>query len=229
MRRDADLERLDAIARGRAAEDGTWSHEAVAGEYQVQVGEGDESVWLSETIHVAAADVMHTVEVHPLRVSGRVTLGDRPIAARVILGGRMRERHKTAVADAEGRYSTVVPLDAGDAWQVDIENDTPPIQRTLEKQKPTPDDDGNLRLDIRLPLTSIAGRVVNEDGAPEAGAIVAVDSDVRRDFQQVFTASDGSFQLVGFPRRGLSRPRRRLPPGKRRRDRPRDRRRRSGG
>lgn len=199
LRLDVDANRLDTITTGRTAEDGSWSHEAVAGEYLVQVGESDDAVWSSQTVHVAAAGVALRIEVHPLRITGKVTLGDRPIPARVIFGGRMKAKRKTVVADDEGKYSALVPLRGQEEWEVDIENDVPPIQRTLTDLKPSAGDDGNLRLDIRLPSSSIAGRVVDADGSPASGAIVTLDSDERRDFQQVFTATDGSFELFGFP------------------------------
>jgi hypothetical protein len=193
LRNDADANRLDPIATEHADPDGSWRHDAVAGDYVVNVGESDESQWFTEAVHVSTANVALHVDIHPIRISGSITLGDRPIAARVIFGGHRSKQRKAVVADEQGHFAGVIPpgMSNSDGWEVNVENDAPAVRRTLEHLKPWTDDEGNLRLDIHLPSASIVGRVINLDGSPEPNAIVMLEAPEGHEVQQTFTVDDG--------------------------------------
>jgi Carboxypeptidase regulatory-like domain len=197
---DRDAGRLDVIATGSATREGTWKHEAVAGTYELSVRDRDGGAWWSENVEIGFDDRKVEARLRATSVTGSVKVGDRPVAAKLTFGREGRPHNKTLVADEEGKFAGVIPS-AGDdenRWNIDVVADAPPIHRTLERVKPAIGENGELRFDIELPLTTVTGRVVNADGSPGAGALVTLQQSDDHEFQQVFAADDGRFELVGL-------------------------------
>lgn len=193
--------RLEEAGTGIADRDGGWSEEVLPGRYLLKVERADGSVWKSVELVVEDADAHLDLSIPAVQVSGRVTLGDNPVPeARLIFGGTQTNERQTLLTDREGKFSGEIPAreDDGKKWTITIEADAAPrVQRTVDHEA-TRSDDGGLRFEIELPRTIVTGRVVNEDGIPERGAIVNLQSFDGQTFEQTFSEADGRFEVFGF-------------------------------
>lgn len=189
---------MDVMDRSLASAKGAWSqHRVLPGDYLLTIGQQDGSEWRTEELTVRSEDGDLPIEIilKSERVAGRVTLGDRPVAARVRFGG---EHGPGLVADEDGRFEGTIPTPPKEGEiTLLVTSETPDIQRTLVlKGDRSPD--GALYFDIQLPATTIIGRTINEDGSSEPSAVVTLRSKDDRVFEQMFSNEDGSFQFAGF-------------------------------
>jgi hypothetical protein len=186
---------LDVISRSLALPDGTWSHQRVLpGDYSLVIQQEDGGEWKTEKLTIGREDRSLDIVLAKQQVSGKVTLGKRPIGAKVRFGG---ENGPGFIADEDGRFAGAIPPVEHDEATLLVTSDTPDIQRTLV-MKGDRSPDGELQFDIALPATTLVGRTLNEDGSPERYAIVTLRSKDDRIFEQMFSKEDGSFQFEGF-------------------------------
>lgn len=192
-------DRAEIIDQSLASTSGAWSIKLSPGSYALTIEEQDGSHWKEETFVIEAGDAQLPIDVLVTgeRVSGTVTLGDKPIAATI----RLQDEHGPAlVADEQGRFEGVFPLLHTDDVHLFVTSTTPDVKRDLMiKGKRSPDD--GLYFDITIPATVMSGRTINEDGSPEPSAIVTLQSKDNDDplaFEQMFSGSDGTFQFEGF-------------------------------
>jgi hypothetical protein len=201
LRKQLGGDRADVIGQSLASATGEWSHQRVLpGEYLLMVKQQGGGEWSSQELQVGPAEQDRLVEIvlQSHTVAGKVTLGDRPIKAKVRFHG---EDGPALLTDDQGQFRGSIPTLTDDKAKDDkatvlVTSDTPSVQRTLVvtgKRSP----DGEVTFDIVLPATTIGGRTTNEDGSPIA-AIVTVRSRDASVFEQMFSASDGGFQFAGF-------------------------------
>jgi hypothetical protein len=188
----------EILDRSLASETGAWSmNHLVPGQYRLNVQRQDGSNWRSEDFTLGSEDEQKTFDfvVNGEQVAGRVTLGDRPVAAKIQFGG---ENDPGLVADESGRFQGSIPPLKDESVRLLITSRTPDIRRTVVmKSERSPD--GDLYFDIVLPATAIIGRVIHEDGSPAPHAIVTLQSNSDSDFfEQMFVNDDGTFQFSGF-------------------------------
>lgn len=198
LRMQHGANRMDVMDRSLASPKGAWSQRRVLpGDYLLTIGQQDGSEWRTEEFRVRSEDGDLPIEIilRSERVAGKVTLGDRPVAAKVRFGS---EHGPGLVADEDGRFEGTIPTPPKDGEvTLLVTSETPDIQRTLVlKGDRSPD--GALYFDIQLPATTIIGRTINDDGSPEPSAIVTLRSKDDRVFEQMFSSEDGSFQFAGF-------------------------------
>ncbi len=195
-----DSSRMEEVVDSNADSHGRWSAEVTSGRYLLEIGRADESIWSSNEVTVASADVLLNLTVAALKVKGKVTLGDRTLSsARLIFGGENGPERQTLVTDEEGRFLGEIPVrkTSGKTWEITVDADEPRVHRTA-KYEAVEEDDGDLRFLIELPWTIVKGRVVNDDGTAEPQSIVTLRSEDNSVFEQATAGPDGVFELFGF-------------------------------
>lgn len=129
-----------------------------------------------------------TLDLHALR--GTVILGETPLAATLSFGTANSAVHAQATSDTEGRFEVQLPRRR--EWPVEIVDRSQSIHSIVNVQV----EDGE-ELEIRLPDTSISGRVVDADGQRlSRGTVVA-----RVSGRALSTglSPEGEFRLRGLP------------------------------
>lgn len=187
----------------------------VEGDYLLFVEDSAGSLWLSEPLHVADDKTLN-LELPRVAVEGRARRGEKPFVGKLIFGGLHRSRRLTFATDEDGRFSGFLPEEG--RWEVEI------ASKDLGCA-PCDGDEGSLRippvdvqegpsgkalLDIEIPDTTLKGRVVVEETAPDgetirhlaAGATIVVvratgPLEDRGRQAQIWT-DDGTFELVGL-------------------------------
>ncbi len=127
-----------------------------------------------ETVEVADGEEVHVIlgkeQKAPVRIFGRVTEGGGPLTEGAVLafkeGGSLIDGLKLGRIDAQGNYEVTVDRPGEYVLNVSREG--------LEGGPGTPfpvdvPAGTELRVDLALPLGSIAGRVIGRDGAPAEG------------------------------------------------------------
>lgn len=189
----------EVIDHSLASPRGEWSlNRVLPGEYLVLIQQEDGAEWKNESLMLRAGEDDRSIDIVLIsqRVSGQVTLGQRPIAATVRFGD---ENGPALIADENGHFEGVFPPLKEDETLLLVTSHTPDVQRSLAvKGERSPDGDVFFR--INLPATTINGRTINEDGSPEPSAIVTLRSskDDSRAIEQMFSEKDGVFQFEGF-------------------------------
>lgn len=159
---------------GRTDAAGAWRvRELVAGRYMVVVRDGRGRRLHVAEVEVDADDPRVEIEIERVEVAGRVWLGDQPLAARVILGGRSGAVSLATESDEEGRFTGWVPREG--PWRVDVVASEPPVLRRLV-DVPIERAPGSrvARVELRLPGTLLEGEVVDAEGRPVDGAVLLV-------------------------------------------------------
>ena len=159
--------RTVAVPRsGRTDAAGEWRTDGLtAGRYLVVVRDAR-----GRRLHVGSAEIdadesLVEIEIERVEVVGRVWLGDRPLAARVILGGRNGAVSLSFESDEEGRFTGWVPREG--PWRVDVVAGEPPVfRRLVDVAIERPRGQRVARVEIRLPDTLLEGEVVDADGRP---------------------------------------------------------------
>lgn len=190
---------LERIASGRT-DSGRWQAESLeSGTYFVDIFDSRQNRWLHEgPVHLDSQEGTETfvpINVDVIEVSGTVRLGDERLAeADVWFGGRNGVSSIETVTDEDGAFEAALPR-AGD-WKVEIAADQPPVTHagTID----VPDSGG--RVDLELPDTRIAGRVVTEEGdVPRPLPTVrAVRTDDQPGLVPVVVDEDGGFEARGI-------------------------------
>lgn len=191
------LRHADVVAESLVGENGEWTHPGlVAGDYTVQLVSSKGEYWVSKDVVVAQEDLDVTIAAVPAKISGSVHLGERPLEASLSFGGESGPRIRTG---SDGQFTGDLPAgeDRRD-WTILVEADTPRVRRNVHANA-VRDEAGRLRLDLRLPPTTLMGRVLRKDRSPEPHAFLDVSkSDRSGGFDQVPVERDGGFQIGGF-------------------------------
>ena len=202
--RQIGINRDEGVAASNASATGEWtSPPLIGGKYSVSVSPSTGGTWFNELFTVDRTDLVIplTLASRPLR--GHITLGGKPLAAKLTLtpeGNRMLDAE--AMSDEGGDFATVLPANAADKrWTVVIESNAPVVRRTLRGVTTKPRDDSNaVEMSLELPLNALAGTVVDKEGKPVPLAIVnaTLPGDEHHEFWQSKTEVDGSFQVAGL-------------------------------
>lgn len=183
----------DLLTQSAATGGGEWTAPALlAGDYAVEIRRANGQSWKWQDVAIGDADVELPLAVLGERVTGTITLGERPLAAKLSFGD---EHGSSLLSDDGGRFEGEIPPDEGDERLVFIESKSAQIVRTV-RVKLERTESGPRRAIIRLAATTLFGRVTREDGSPASDAIVTVDA--RGNLQQVMAQADGAFQLQGL-------------------------------
>jgi len=171
-----------------------------SGHYEIHIGAQDNSIWHRQEIDVEDNITTVFVPLHLIRVRGAVHLGDKPVAAKIWLGGEYGVPRVQLQSDEQGEFAGFVPQRDDDTWPVTIQSEAPQIKRNFSGVKLRHRDDGDLEADFRLDLTMLQGDTVEEDGTPVDHALVnitAIDGG-SNELVQTRGAADGRFVIYGL-------------------------------
>ncbi len=191
---DALARRSEVVSGSLASTSGEWRQGGlIAGEYEVRVRRGNGEQWYSTKVTIEDNDVALPVAVAGEHLRGTIKLGDRSLVASLSFGG---EGGAVLHSDEFGAFDGQIPPGDSDRLLL-IESDVPTIRRTI-RVKLERSESGEQHLNIRLPATTLLGRVIDEQRNPVPHAIVNVSSDQPSVHEQTFTEADGAFQIAGF-------------------------------
>lgn len=136
------------------------------------------------------------VEIPYVWVTGTVRLGEEPLIADVIFGGRFGAEKVTLLADEEGHFEGALPRD-GD-WPVHVASTAPPVARDF-LAIPVEAPSGSLAAEVELvlPNTMVAGEVVDAEGRPFEGALVRLREVETNLLMSMQTDARGEFRYHG--------------------------------
>jgi Carboxypeptidase regulatory-like domain len=187
------------VSEGAASLDGTWTAENLArGRYELRIRPEGGPVWHVDDLAMDEAATTKSVTMRSTRFRGMVTLGGKPLAAKLTFGGEHMKHAIPWRSDEEGRFEGYLPVRTDDRWTVSVKSDAPLVNSTLSDvlvKTDTPS--GVATVDIALPATSVDGEVVDENGAPAKHALVTISGNTS-DWVQVTTDEKGVFQAVGL-------------------------------
>lgn len=162
------------------------------GEYRIEVMDLRGASLLSQLVEVRPEMPPIFLAIPAVPVAGELTLGTESIAGTVVFGAYSRPRIPVKT-DSEGHFRAVLPRSG--KWQVLVE------RRDLEIRIPEVEirKAGEKNLSIRLPDTSLRGRVLL-DGEPAEKASVVLRSDTgsMQPRGSVLSDKDGKFEFRGL-------------------------------
>lgn len=117
--------------------------------------------WAESWIEVDRPFVRQALELSQYRVSGRVRLGNEPLAATLVFGGTHGSVSIPIASDASGEFEGLLPRLG--PWRIEVRAESPPVLRDLDENL-VADSDGESRVEIRLEDGRIHGAVRDEEG-----------------------------------------------------------------
>ena len=184
--------RLTDVSESKATPDGLWSRPGlIAGRYRVYVRRANGQLWKWHDTTVTEDTTLPIMALGE-RIRGIVTLAARPLAAKLSFGG---EGGITLLSGEDGRFEGYIPAQDGEEYTILVDAEPLPVIRTV-RVKLERSEVGEPSIVIRLPATTLMGRVVGDDGSPKSNVIVTVSKP--QQIHQVFTGDDGGFQLTGI-------------------------------
>jgi hypothetical protein len=187
--------RGEVLAESPVSNAGDWTHpRLIAGKYTIDILTSKHEVWKAQEVTIEQDDLTLAVAALSSTITGSVTLGERPLKASISFGG---ENWPKIESDSEGRFIGAIPPGEQEERSVLIEAETPRLRRTIRAHI-AKDGSGGLHLNIKLPATTLMGRVVKQDRSTVPDALLTVSSLDGPDSDQAFGEGDGSFQVAGF-------------------------------
>ena len=188
-----------AVGHPRAARGGVWREQGLgAGRYIVNIEASDGDRWLSHEVDVPHPGPVH-LEIDMVELVGTIRLGRAPLRAQLQFGGAHGSTRIALDSDDEGRFRGRIPRrEPGRDWEVHVTAQDPPVRRTLRHVRPEPTE-GDHVFDLVIPDVRLRGKVVDEQGRPQAGYVNAQSVDEPERLVQVRTGPDGHFDVVGLP------------------------------
>ncbi len=141
------------------------------------------------------------IEIPQIRIEGRLTLGEDPVAATLWFGGKSGAQRVRLECDEDGLFAGVLPREG--LWRVAVVAEEPRLD-TSALVTIRPGRSGEAHVDLELPDTRVFGRVVDRGGRPLAEVTVSAVSDGNTVFNVVGTDALGAFELRGLPAADLS-------------------------
>ena len=186
-----------AVAEGRVDETGSFRSDPVdPGGYVLLVRDstGNQVAMRELTLDRQTGEVR--VEIPYVWVSGSVRLGEEPLIADVIFGGRFGAEKVTLHSDEEGHFEGALPRE-GD-WPVHVASSAPSIARdflAISVEAPS----GSLAAEVELilPNTAVTGDVVDAEGRPFEGALVRLQEVETNLLTSAQTDASGKFRFHG--------------------------------
>lgn len=168
----------------------------LSGSYNVQIKLHD-SVWASEQVNLDH-DTTIDLPVRAMRVRGSVTLGDEPLAARLLFTSREQGFRVPVQTRPNGTFTAFLPAVKEQRWeQLEIQSTEPWVKRFLEDVPFQIGDDGRATMEIRLPSAELTGVVIDENDRPILNGLVDITAP---DGVRQFETPDGNFSIHGLAR-----------------------------
>lgn len=173
----------------------------VPGPYVLEVGTELDPRWSHRNLELepGGGDLLLDIGLDYVPLVGSVVTADGDPVRGVTLwfGGRYGPEAIRMDADADGVFRGYVPHEG--RWPLEIARsgiEGTMILEPIDLESPPGGED--VELEIELPDTRVAGRVLNEQGHPVTGAVVqVVNAERRRREVQIVTDDEGRFEVVG--------------------------------
>jgi hypothetical protein len=182
------------IVETDASMSGAWSAAGIeSGFHRIEVMDHRGSNFAYSIVEISPHMAPVSIDIASTLVRGTILLGDQPLRARL----EFRNGKGTMIAmrsDAEGRFSGALPQDG--RWDVIIFGKGA-AERSQQRTVNVRSRDGVADIDLRLPDTRVAGRVVGTDGAPVT-SFVRLWSGERAFLGAASTDEHGEFELTGI-------------------------------
>lgn len=195
-RATGDARQRELVTSGSASDTGEWRSAPVRPDtYDVTVSSDNGDVWYRETVLVHTQDEERQIAIEMRRIHGTVRLGENPVSALLMFTSPSLRAVSTA-SDDKGKFDVVLPDSTATEWKVWV---SVPDLRIKRETKVTLSPQGTDEVAIDLPVRTLAGTVVDADGAPVSGAIVDIVGDGELQFTQTIAEDDGSFVVAAVP------------------------------
>ena len=148
----------------------------VAGDYLLFIEDSGGSRWLDKPLQVDGDQTL-TLDLQLVAVKGTASRGDDPFVGKLIFGGLYGTRTITFTTDEDGHFAGFLPKEG--KWEVEISTKDlgcAPCDGTGGSLRIPPVEvhkgpSGKALLDIEIPDTKLAGRVVVEETTPDGETI----------------------------------------------------------
>lgn len=177
---------------------GRWlSPPARPGLYLLFVKDGEGNQFHFEELTLARGATQVEVELSLVYVEGEVVLGDEPLEATLVFGGRHGGASIETASDEAGEFSVVLPRDGN--WKVDVTADD--VQSAgLEVEVRPFGDDRVARVTVEVPDTRLSGRVVTVAGqSVPSPDVFALPLERPESLAMLRVGESGTFVLRGLP------------------------------
>lgn len=195
--------RYQIVAHERMSDKGEWSGKNLrTGRYGIKIESQSGGAWLYQQLDVDAdSPEIISVVIPTVEVRGTVTLGERPLIAKVYFGGESGAVSIPMESNEKGEFGGVLPVMEHGVWpEVSIVGTVPPVKRTLRGIKVERGDGAEFaRVDLSLPDTYLSGEIVDQSGASVAPALVNVANEADEPLIQIDAEKDGTFEIHGLP------------------------------
>ncbi len=171
---------------------------AAPGRFSVSVNDARGQIFYSNLRFDLAAGEEKPIEIRWVDVSGRVRLGDEPLAARLWFSFGGRELAGEPIESGEdGKFELVLPFEG--LWPVEIESTKHGVRAQVAANVEA-DRDRRAHLDLPLPDTRLFGSVSFDGGKPAPGAMVFIAAEGGGTGDFLATAdAEGAFSFRGLP------------------------------
>jgi hypothetical protein len=196
-----ELRRVEAEQRepleSRSAASGIVRFSASTGLHELAVLDERGSTWGRRTVDVGqdATDVAFVL--NPRLVAGHVRVGESGVPASLTFQHGGTGCSIVASSGDDGAFAVLLPsAPDSDPWRVEIASPARHLQRTIADARVRTDAQGAGRLDLELPVTRLAGRVVDGEGvAVTRGFVNVVAAEGDDGLAQMDIADDGEFAV----------------------------------
>lgn len=167
------------------------------GSYNITVHVGSEKYFL-DAFEVEGQPGPLQIKIPLVSVKGKISLGGKPLRARLIFGGELGPRSVSLESSETGHFGGVLPR-KGD-WDVQIEASDPPVHRRLRRVSVVTGNSHEAEVDIQLQDARLKGRVVDDAGNLVGPALVNVTpvASAEDTVMQFRTDEAGTFELNGL-------------------------------
>lgn len=181
------------IAEGNATLSGVWVAEGVdARVHRLDIRDHLGNPFAYSIVDVTRGMPPVMMTIHGIAVHGTIAVGDEPLRIRLeFMNGK-----GTSIAmqsDADGQFAGALP--DGGAWQVMIVDARRGIW--LKRNVTIDREDAVAEVDLKLPNTRLAGKVVSADGDPVAATLKVYDEKGNY-IAGTKSGPNGEFQFVGL-------------------------------
>jgi hypothetical protein len=167
--------RVEVVSESSATPGGQWFREGfrASGKYRLRVLTASGQSWWGddEPFSPEGSPYSRSIVLDIETVEGTMTLGGRPLHARVVFGREHAVPSVSIEADQEGKLAGFLPRLG--KWTVEVIGDSPAVRRKLEvevRRKP----DGIGEVSLALAGKAIQGDIVTEEGSPVGRAILYI-------------------------------------------------------
>lgn len=183
--------------RGVTDQTGSWRQRGLPpGRWHIRVLSDQEGNWADQPVEIDGKDHIAMVEVDTIAIEGLALQGKEPFRGTLWFGGVRGSRRVRFDPDQNGEFVGLLPGEG--EWEVHVEDSGAGLDRLVLEPVTVRRRPGRstARVEIRVPDTSLEGRVVDESGQ---GAAATLNLFVGRRPNFARTQSDGRFRIRGLP------------------------------